>query len=300
MRHYYRFIILSLLFFSSSASALQFFVEALEWRATETDNWAYINSETLPRQTISYKTIDFNYSPGVRLGVIYMSTWDALFSYTHFNTVTRDSATGLIRPSFVGSVTAQPSAADLYLSGQVSQTINFNMFDLDVGKQFHPAQAWMLHPIAGLMGGWIYQSIHANYQQPTISTNEIITNNFVGLGPKAGVDTSITLMNYREWQPKLNAAFAASYLVGNWVVKDITNCVPARRISVTGPSQSMGSLALQGSIGVGVDYHQFKVKLAYELSDWFNQMQIFDNDTGTHNNDLILQGLTLGLTFDLA
>jgi hypothetical protein len=221
-----------------------------------------------------------------------------LFSYTRFYSKTTDSATGLIRPSFVGSVTAQPSAADLYHSGQVSQTINYNIFDLDIGQQFHPAEAWMLHPIAGLMGGWINQSIHAAYQQPTRSTNEAITNNFFGIGPKAGVDTSITLCNYHDYQPKLIAAFAASYLVGNWVVRDITDVVPARRIAVTGPSQSMGALAMQGSIGLSLDYKKFKVKLAYELGDWFNQTQIFDNDTGTHNNDLILQGMVLGLTYD--
>lgn len=299
MRHYYRLIILSSLFLSKSAFALQFFVEGLEWRATESNNWAYINSETLPRQTLDYKTIDFHYSPGIRVGVNYVGAWDALFSYTHYNTSMSDSASGLIRPSFIGSVTAQPSAADLYRTGQVTQNINYNILDLNIGKQFHPAEAWMLHPIAGFMGGWIYQTIHAAYQQPAVSTNEYINNNFVGLGPKAGVDTSITLWNYHDCQPKFIAAFAASYLVGNWVVRDVTDIVPTRRLTVTGPSQSMGSLALQGSIGLAVDYKRLKVKLAYEIGDWFNQVQIFDNDTGTHNNDLILQGLTVGVTYDI-
>jgi hypothetical protein len=58
MRHYNRFIILSTLFISNSAFALEYFIDGLAWRATETNNWAYINSETLPRQTINYKTID--------------------------------------------------------------------------------------------------------------------------------------------------------------------------------------------------------------------------------------------------
>jgi hypothetical protein len=299
MRHYYRLIILSCLLFSNNVFALQYFVEALEWRATETNNWAYINSETLPHQTLDYKTIDFHYSPGFRVGVRQVQNWDTLFSYTHYNTTTRDSATGLIRPSFVGSVTAQPSAADLYHSGQVTQAINYNIFDLDVGMQFKPATGWMLHPIAGLMGGSIYQSIHATYQQPSTSTDEQINNNFVGIGPKAGVDTSITLWSGHEYESKLIAAFATSYLVGNWVIKDITDVVPARTISVTGSSQSMGSLALQGSVGFSVDYKKFNLKLAYEIGDWFNQVQFFDNDTGTHNNDLILQGVTLGLAYNL-
>lgn len=299
MRHYYRLIILSGLLFSHSALALQVFVEGLEWRATETNNWAYINSETLPQQTLNYKTIDFHYSPGIRVGVNYISTWDATFSYTHFSTTTNDSATGLIRPAFVGSVTAQPGAANLYHAAQVSEDINYNVFDLTAGKHFKLSEAWMLHPIAGIMGGWIHQSIHAAYQQPTISTNENIKNHFIGAGPKAGVDTSITLFNYHEVQPKLTAAFAASYLIGNWIIRDNTNVIPARVITVTGSSNSMGALALQGSIGLALDYKKLNVRLAYEINDWLNQVQFFDNDTGTHNNDLILQGATLALTYDL-
>ena len=308
MRHYYRLIILSALLLSSSAFALEIFVEGLEWRATETNNWAYINSESLPHQTINYKTIDFNYSPGFRVGVSYIRTWDALISYTRFYTTAHDSATGLIRPSFVGSVTAQQKPADLFTSGQVYPSINYNIFDINFGQRFHPAEAWMLHPIAGLMGGWINQTIRASYQGSpiltgshageTASTNEKITNNFVGVGPKAGVDTSITLFNYHDYQPKLLAAFSASYLVGNWVIRDVTNVTPKRNITVSGSSTSMGSLTLQGSIGLALDYKKFAIKVAYELSDWFNQNQFFDNDTGTHNNDLILQGLVLGITYD--
>lgn len=300
MRYHNRIIILSCLIFSNSAFALQYYLEGLEWRATETNNWAYINSETLPRQTLGYKTIDFHYSPGFRVGMNQVSAWDTMLSYTHYNTTTHDSATGLIRPAFVGSVTAQPSAADLYHAGQVSQTINYNIVDLAIGKSFKPAEGWMLRPMAGLMGGSIYQSIHAMYQQPSTSTDEMITNNFVGIGPKAGVDTSIVLWNGLDYQPKLIAAFATSYLVGNWVVRDVTDVVPARRIAVTGSSQSYGSLVLQGSIGFSADYHKLHLKLAYEIGDWFNQVQFFDNDTGTHNNDLILQGLTLGLAYDVA
>jgi hypothetical protein len=299
MRHYYRLIILSSLLIANKASAWQLFVEGLEWRATESNNWSYVNSETLPHQTIDYNTIDFHYSPGIRVGVTYTSTWDATFSYTHYYTTTNGSTSGLIRPSFIGSVTAQPSAADLYHTAQFSQSINYNIFDLNVGKQFKPAEAWMLHPIAGLMGGWIYQNIHAAYQQPAVSTNEKITNNFVGVGPKAGVDTSIDLYHYHDCQPKLMASFAASYLVGNWVIRDVTDIIPTRQITVTGPSQSMGALALQGSIAFGIDYKKLQVKLAYEIGDWFNQVQFFDNDTGTHDNDLVLQGLTLGLTYNL-
>ena len=297
MRHYYRFIILSSLFLSSNVFAMKFFIDGLLWRATNSNNWVYVNSLTLPQQTINYKTIDFNYAPGFRVGASFDGGWGTTLAYTRFYTKTNDTASGALQPSFVGSVTAKPTTAYLYSSGQVSQVIDYNIFDYGYGKAFHPVGEWMLQPRVGLMGGWINQSTEASFQGST-STNESITNNFIGLGPKVGVDTSITIMKYHEIEPTLVASFFASYLVGNWVIKDITNVVPARRISVTGSSMSWGALTLQASMGLGLAYKSFSVNCVYELNDWFNQNQFFDNDTGTHNNDLILQGLTLNVSYN--
>jgi hypothetical protein len=33
--------------------------------------------------------------------------------------------------------------------------------------------------------------------------------------------------------------------------------------------------------------------VGYEFNDWLNQCQIFDDATGPHNNDLIVQGLSV-------
>lgn len=305
MRYHYRLIILLAFIFSNSASAMEFFLEGIDWRATESNDWAYANSEILPNQTIGYKTIDFTYSPGFRVGAIYTSTWDALLSYTRFNTTGNDSATGHIRPSFSGSVTASPTGY-LFRSGQVHQSIDYNIFDLDAGKQFNPAASLIIHPIIGLMGGTINQSIHAIYRG-SISTNENISNDFTGIGPKAGVDISINLLNQSEYEPKLIVAFASSYLLGHWSISDVTSVNPPRvivpgnqptsTINVKGVSHSLGALTLQGLIGMKVEHKNLAVKIAYEIGDWFNQSQFFDNDTGTHNNDLILQGLTLGISY---
>jgi hypothetical protein len=301
MRHIYRLLMLAVLLFPSGAYALDLFLDAIYWRATETNDWCYVNSLQLPNQTIDYKTIDFGYAPGFRVGAVYVSTWDALLAYTRLYTTANESATGNIRPSFSGSVTASPTGY-LFQSGQVNQSIDYNIFDLDFGKQFHPAESLMLHPIVGLMGGWINQSIHATFRGST-STSENISNNFSGLGPKFGIDTSIDLFNYNNYQPKLIAAFAASYLLGHWDISDFTRVTPVSStatVYVNGNSHNLGATTLQGSIGVKLDHKNLSVKLAYEISDWLNQSQLFDNDTGTHNNDLILQGLTLGVTYKLA
>lgn len=298
MRHFYRFIIIPLLLFSSSCYAVSFFLEGIEWRATETNDWCYVNSETVPNQTLDYKTIDFSYRPGFRIGAFYVNQCDTLISYTHFYTSTHDSATGHIQPGFLGSVTAKPSHAYLYDSGHVKQTINYNMFDLDIGKQFYPTQFIMLHPIIGLMGGWIDQAIQAQYFGST-SSSEHLTNDFKGVGPKMGIDVDVSLCHFQNYQPKFFVSFATSYLLGHWDISDVTHVVPTRTVFVEGANHNMGAFTLQSAIGLKLDYKQFAFKLVYEMSDWFDQCQFFDNDTGAHNNDLVLQGLTLGIAYNL-
>ncbi len=286
------------LLFAPTVHAWQFFVEGIDWRATETNDWCYVNSEQLPNQTIDYKTIDFSYAPGFRIGAVYTSYWDALVSYTHLYTTANDSAVGNIRPAFSGSVTKSPTGY-LFTSAHVNQAIDYNILDLDVGRAFHPTDAMMLHPIVGVMGGWINQSIHAHYAGST-TTNEHITNNFAGFGPKVGVDSEIALFSYNQYTPKFFIAFASAYLFGHWDISDFTKVVQTSAIAnVNGSSKNSGALTLQGATGIKLDYKNWNVKLAYEISDWFNQSQFFDNDTGTHNNDLVLQGLTLGVSYSM-
>jgi hypothetical protein len=297
MQRYHRFIIFTFLLINTTAYASGVFVEGLYWRATETNNWAYINSLTVPTQTLNYKTIHFNYNPGVRVGAFYeIDNYDVLLAYTHFYTSTNDSATGNIQPSFIGSVTAKPSTAYLYSSGQVHQSINYNIVDFDFGASFHPTQTIMLHPIIGLIGGSIDQTINAQYQGTT-SSNEKLVNNFRGIGPKFGVDAEISLGDCFTMQPKLFGSFATSYLLGYWNINDTTSVIPSRTVTVAGSNPRMGAITLQGAMGFTFAYKQWQAKIAYEIQDWRDQAQFFDNDTGAHNNDLILQGLVFGLTY---
>lgn len=296
MRHIYRFITLCLLTIASNAHAIGVFMDVLDWRPTETNDWAYVNSLTVPTQTLGYKTIDFSYAPALRVGMTFNSYLDTVLSYTHLFASTSDSAVGHIQPAFLGSVNAKPSSSYLYSSGQVRQTIDFNIFDVNVGKPFTPTSGVLLHPMVGLMGGWINQSIFATYRGSTTS-NESIKNNFTGIGPKVGIDTSIRFINVKEAESSVLFGFAASYLYGDWDINDVTKRTPTLTIINSGANHRMGAITLQALVGLKVDYKQLSAKLAYEFSDWFDQTQIFDNDTGAHNNDLILQGLTLGVSY---
>lgn len=294
MRLKNRFIIFSCILFSSNAQAIEVFVEPLYWRATETIDWAYINDQMTPNQYITYKTLDFNYAPGVRVGVgINKGTWDTQFYYTRYYTRGTDSTTGYLKSGLLTSRLIQ--AADyFYLSGQASLAINFNMLNWDFGKRFDVSPALMLRPLVGLEGGWINQTYNTSFQGPS-SITEQVKNNFSGVGPKVGMEGKLKLLDVNNYQVSAFATFTTAYLLGNWKITDALNANPPKTANIIVASRDMGAVALQGIVGANLDYKNVSVKLGYEINDWLNQVQFFDDDTGGHNNDLILQGLTLGV-----
>jgi hypothetical protein len=76
MRYLHRSILISLGLLSSScgyAYSVDLYADALYWQPSESVDWALTNSNisstVQPNQIISYKTIEFDYSPGFRIGL---------------------------------------------------------------------------------------------------------------------------------------------------------------------------------------------------------------------------------------
>lgn len=307
MRYLYRLLIFSCLLFTSSAyAAPEIFLDALYWRATETVDWALTNNLTTPNQNITYKTTSFNFKPGFRVGVGYESAWDTKFYYTRYHTNATNSASGNLTSAFLGGKLAQtcfegalpaPCASYFFQSGNVNFTIDFNMIDWDFSKRFYPTNALMLRPLIGLEGGWINQSVNTSFQNP-VTLAENVTNNFSGVGPKVGIETKFTFLRSHDYQFNLIADFTTAYLWGHWNIKDVLNDNQPQTINIEAKNRNFGSLAVHALMGANLDYKCFSMKLGYEINDWFNQCQIFDDGTGAHNNDLILQGITLRLAYN--
>lgn len=297
MRYLHRALILFCLLISPAAFAFKVFVEPLYWQATEADDWAYLNNNNSTTQLITYKTVSFNYKPGIRLGFGYEGAWDTNFYYTNYYTNFKDSVTGNVVSSYIGATEAKPSGGYFYNSGQVNFSIHYNIVDWDFGKAFEVTNWLGLHPLIGLEGGCINQSINSAFQG-SVSTSEDITNKFTGVGPKLGLATKLTFFRREPYQLSLLAIFATSYLMGHWTIKDnvVTTNPTARVVNV--PSRNMGALSFQSKVGANLDYKKLSLSLAYEMTDWLNQLQIYDDNTGTHTNDLTLQGLSLRLTYN--
>lgn len=298
MQHFYRFIIVPFLLFSPAAHALEFFADALYWRATESLDWALTNNQNTTDLSVTYKTVTFDFEPAFRVGVNYEGNWDTKFYYTRYYTNTKGSTQGHLTSAFSAGKISQPAGVFYFQSGQIHVTINYNMLDLDIGKRFYFInEALMLRPLLGVKGGWINQTIDNSFQgSPSIV--EKLKNDFTGIGPKAGIETKLRLLRFNDSQVNLIADFSTAYLWGSWTIDDLLTSDIGTAFEIGVKDRSFASLEFQALVGANIDYENFSMTLGYEINDWLNQCQVFTDGTGTQTNDLILQGITLHFAYD--
>lgn len=283
----------------------------LYWQPSEAIDWAITTSIAGNFEGITYHQADsFDWLPGFRVGFVSTTVddkWNTQIYYTWFQSRTSEQISGTITSAFIGSKAALYNS---YQSARMTWKLQLNMFDLDLARNLGENKTFSLQPVIGLKGGWINQTITTSWLNPIVlgartflTADENITNDFVGIGPKGGVRGKIVIKSADKYLLSLLSDFAAVYMLGGWDITDEFNGRPTTVTANVG-RRTFGSFSLQGLIGVGLDFKLTEeqplitAKLGYELQDWFNQYQGFDNASGEHNNDLILQGLTLDMRMD--
>jgi hypothetical protein len=298
MRYFPKLIISACLLISSSAyAAYEVFVDPLYWRATETFDWEHSNNFNSQNLVIGFKAVTYNFAPGFRVGVGYEGNWDTKFYYTRFYTTASGSASGNLTSGFIAGRLTQTAPTTFYQTGQANFNINFNTIDWNVGKHFDVTDSLMLRPLIGLEGGVINQTFNSNFQRTGLSLTEHLTNNFRGIGPKVGIETSLVFFRVNDYRYSLVADIESSYMWGHWSISDTAQTSAGESVTVNIADRSMGALGIQGMIGASLTHKNLAVKLGYEMNDWFNQCQILSDETGTQNNDIVLQGLTLSFNY---
>lgn len=293
------------------------FADVLYWHPSEFIDWAYVLVQQTNSGSATYKALSFEWELGFRAGVGYNmghDRWDTQFYYTHYEADTSDSAhssTGGIYSAFLGNKTQSPLLPQTYQRAKIKWNLNYNIFDWDLGRSYFVSKSLVLRPLVGLKGGWIDQSLHSKWYTDNLfdlgirlGAKENLKNEFAGIGPKGGFTSKWILGKSSSWFFSLFGDFSAAYLWGDWEVKDHFIDIYDQKDTVKVPKRRFGSLVVQAFMGVGFDVNfrhdrsHFSCKAGWEVQDWFDQYQIFDNGTGAHMNDLILQGLTVDMRLD--
>ena len=308
MRYFYHTLAGVGIAWSSQAVALDIYADVLYWRPSESVDWALTNSNISAAvssyQEIAYKTIDFKFAPGFRIGAGFnKEDWLTRILYTRLHTTAHDSTEGNVVSTFMPSKFSNK----FYGSAQVAFAIDMDMADVSVAKLVRLDDAFTMKPSAGLRAGSINQTVNTRYQNsinmPPATFDprnvlEYVTNNFTGVGPLLGLDTRWNFYQKHELTWGVIADVIASYQWGRWSINDTLYANDGSVIGgLTVGKRDFGAFAAQGFFGIGLDCKQYHLKAGYEVSDWFNQYQVFDNGSGTHTNDLVFQGLTVGLQY---
>lgn len=297
-----------------------FFSEALVWKLREgsDDNWAQeISPAGTTERTAKIFGVPFKWSPGFRLGIGYnncYNDWDSIFSYTWFQTKGSSQAAatsgGIFSPFLGNFYINNTNGAGIrgpdYRSASIQWKVLFNVCDLEVGRTLQIDEFFKLRPFIGIKGGSINQNINSNWENPTVATTftsatENLKNNFLGIGPSLGLNTTWSLCSTPKFGFNLFGNFSGALLWGHWRFKDVyTNNTPASVSVNVRPVNGAATMA-RGLLGIEwvgcVAGANMAVRLGYEAQVWFNQVQYYSLNMGRLNNLMSLQGGVLGVEF---
>lgn len=291
------------------------FADPLYWTVAESIDWVVFLQQGEKSGSTKYKTLSFNWDHGVRVGAGYSHTctaWDTRAYYTHYSTKTSSKtsagAFGQLVPAFLGNRRASAGLFTFnYATGEVRWNLDFQAFDWDLRYTIAPSPAFLFRPSIGVKAASIKQRIHSYWQNPhlfiifgLLDASENLKNDFIGIGPKGGFDLKWRLFHLPIY---LFGDFSGAYLWGRWTIKDRYKNNRGERADVDLGRRRFGSFMIAAFAGLEYNHtltnqaSHLSLQLGYEVQDWFNQLQIFDNGTGGHTNDLMLQGLTGRVSF---
>lgn len=316
-----------------------FDLEFLWLRAIEDGiGYAWSVNQTATDRFIKPKDQDFKFKPGFRIGVGYnlgYDDWDLHLSYTWHYTHVKTSVNGQYidgNGTIIGTLTLLPiNDGSLtfvaYERGKSRWQNQFNVWDLDLGRNYFVGKHLAVKPTLGLKGALIRQHLQAFLnnadleEQGEQDTNVNVEwdniagrfkSRFWGIGPKVGMSG--------EWELgagfSLFGSFHTAALYGQFKTKSSVVAI-ATSDRVGQDSDRVGTndgghinddfyrLRMMGYTSIGLewsrcfwDWLNFRLHLGWECQYWWQQMEFLNFKDLSPDGDLSLTGINAGLRFD--
>lgn len=266
--------------------------------------------------------IDFDYHPGFKIGTgfsIYRDDWTLYLEYTRLKS--SDSKTDDIGASFIDNTEQKNilESAWLFNSAQYSflkakWKLNYNMFDLELGRPYYLGKKVIFKPNFGLRGGLIDQKISNKgifINIETLIATEYIRNNKSNswiIGPRIGLDSdwligcnfklffnvagSLTFQDFKTSYLETTVIPSNQMFSGKDKMKLIT---PNADFDLgLGYGKYFSNNAWYLDLTIGYDFHYFWDQNFMRNLNNFDSFNIDDTDIG----NLTLQGLTITARID--
>jgi hypothetical protein len=270
--------------------------------------------------------LDFDYNPGFKIGAgmsFCRDDWTLYLEYTRLEgkgSISFDLSDSYGAHDYVQSIWGLdlvdiPGIGTLTHSGGKGKwELDYNMFDLELGRPYYLGRKLVFKPHYGLRAGWIDQNIKLESVTPFM--DEIVIGSAHAsqdswlIGPRAGVDTDWLLScNFRIFG---NLAGSLTYQNFNATNKEIAPASPfiAERDVIS--KEEISYLTPNVEFGLGIGYGTyfcnnewyFDLTVGYDFNYFWNQNQMrhvqdghiyyIDGDSG----NLMLHGLNITARLD--
>lgn len=300
-----------------------FSLDALYWKLREgsADNWAQILDPAGTHRNNKVLEVPFPYRGGFRLGLTYThpnNISDTSVFYTSYQSVGTSSASGRVYSAFLGNFFAGNTDGSkfgpYYDHSDIRWTFAYKTLDLRFGRHFATKSNLSLHPFVGFKAALIHQNMFSNWDTPRSDASPPVTynfthasedlqNDFVGIGPAIGTDTSWLLYQDKNNSLNLIGNVQGALMWGFWRFKDTyRNNASSGINTITIHNNNFNSAATMAGALLGLEWQQsftktdMKLRLGYEAQVWFSQMQYYSYNMGRLNNLMSLQGGTLSMS----
>jgi hypothetical protein len=308
-----------------------FHVEGLAMQAKEDGLDIAIEDTTAPAANtpitngevkgFSNNTHDFDWNPGMRVGLgFYLDhdAWSLDFDWTWLNITNykranATTAAGVMLPLW--SIGSGTPAAQIGSRMSARWDVDYNTFDIRLGKPHYVSRYFIVCPHFGVRGGWIDQhyGVDMGGQGGATSNRTVMSadNNFWGVGARCGVDNDWVLG--KGWC--LFGNVAASMLFGKFSIDQHYTLPVAAGANADGYNlnyniyQNVPNFEIALGIGWGKYFNKKKnhigIRAAYEFHEWWDQLNLrkFNSGsngtpaggeavvgTGIYDNDVIARG----------
>lgn len=197
--------------------SLRFRADFLWWRASE-DCLTLGREESTSRfpggtriVRAREKSPDFKYDPGFRIGLATIcpcDCWDLAVNWTHFHSKAnvnggfRGENNSDVETVFVSDWQRQQDALPDFAHGKWA--LDLDLVDLEFGRKYYISSCFIARPHFGLRGARVDQSfrVHAEANRSNayedfgtsfFVSNTKAKNNFLGVGPRVGLDLELAL-----------------------------------------------------------------------------------------------------------
>jgi hypothetical protein len=252
-------------------------------------------------------TANYKLGAGLRTEIGYrfgaQGKWDATFEYTYFGdhqgSTTQAGPGQVLLPTLT-----RPGLTDTALTANVNANLNYQLFDLVVGRRVVVDDNFAFRGIGGFRFADIRQSFNATYNGGDANQDAVhAASRFQGFGPIVGVESVLGgwcgLHMYTRATVGLVSGLNSNPLIETNDVGSTTYANTTYNVRKVVPT---GTIA----IGGGWQYRTFSIRAGYEITQWNG---IFDRPRFTDSvapgklvnqtSNLSLEGLFIqfGLSF---